>query len=282
MDQAGIAEFLRARRAAIAPEDVGLPRGPRRRTAGLRREEVAALSGMSPDYYARIERGDGQRPSEQMLAALARTLRLSLAERDHLFLLGGYAVPARDRDLDHVSPGLQRVMDRLQDTAAEVVNEVGVTLLQTPPAQALLGRRAALTGDRASLMFRWFTEPSSRGFHPREHHERHGRVYVAQLRERAARRGPDSAPAQLAARLRQLSPEFEQYWSQQQVGLRFTSEKTFLHPEVGSLVLTCQLLLDPDQEQTLIVYTATPGSEDAQKLELLSVLGPRTDVVALA
>ena len=91
MDRAQLAAFLRTRREALQPEDVGLPRGPRRRTGGLRREEVAVLSGMSTDYYSRIEQRRGPNPSEQMLAAIARGLHLSLDERDHLFRLAGHA-----------------------------------------------------------------------------------------------------------------------------------------------------------------------------------------------
>ena len=89
-DRAELADFLRTRREALQPEDVGLPRGARRRTAGLRREEVAALCGMSADYYSRLEQERGPHPSEQMLAAIARGLRLSLDERDHLFRLAGH------------------------------------------------------------------------------------------------------------------------------------------------------------------------------------------------
>src|ERR1700759_745662 len=116
MDRSQLADFLRTRREAMQPEDVGLPRGQRRRTGGLRREEVAALCGMSADYYSRIEQQRGSRPSEQMLAAIARGLHLSLDERDHLFRLAGHPAPARELRLEHVDAGLMRVLDRLQDT----------------------------------------------------------------------------------------------------------------------------------------------------------------------
>jgi transcriptional regulator with XRE-family HTH domain len=95
MDRALLADFLRARREALQPEEVGLPRGPRRRTGGLRREEVAVLAGMSADYYSRLEQQRGPMPSEQMLAALARGLKLSPSEREHLFALGGHSAPRR-------------------------------------------------------------------------------------------------------------------------------------------------------------------------------------------
>ncbi len=120
MDLTGLGAFLRTRREALQPEDVGMPRGPRRRTSGLRREEIASLVGMSPDYYARLERGGGTQPSEQMAAAIASGLRLSLLERDHLFALAGHSTPRRTYRTDHVAPALMRILDRLQDTAAQV------------------------------------------------------------------------------------------------------------------------------------------------------------------
>src|SRR5689334_7123903 len=122
MDRAQLADFLRARREALQPEDVGLPRGQRRRTGGLRREEVASLAGMSSDYYGRIEQQRGPLPSEQMLAALARALHLNLEERDHLFRLGGHPAPQRVLREDHISPTMMRIVDRLADTPALVMS----------------------------------------------------------------------------------------------------------------------------------------------------------------
>ena len=145
MDRAQLADFLRTRREALQPEDVGLPRGARRRTGGLRREEVAALSGMSTDYYGRLEQRRGPQPSEQMLAAIARGLRLSLDERDHLFRIAGHNAPQRALRSDHVNPGLMRVLDRLDDTPAQVITGLAETLLQTRPAVALLGDQTRFT-----------------------------------------------------------------------------------------------------------------------------------------
>jgi transcriptional regulator with XRE-family HTH domain len=121
MDRAQLADFLRKRREALRPEDVGLVVGSRRRTEGLRREEVAALCGMSPDYVTRLEQQRSPKPSDQMLAAIARGLRLTLDERDHLFRLAGHNAPMRALRTDHVSPGMMRVLDRLDDTPAQVV-----------------------------------------------------------------------------------------------------------------------------------------------------------------
>src|SRR5215204_385470 len=109
IDIAGLAEFLRRRREALQPEDVGLSRGPRRRTEGLRREEVAVLCHMSTDYYARLERGTGPQPSEQMVASIAQGLHLSVDERDHVFRLAGHHPPARGASGDHISPGMLRI-----------------------------------------------------------------------------------------------------------------------------------------------------------------------------
>ena len=273
MDRAETAEFLRARREALRPDDVGLPQGQRRRTPGLRREEVAALCGMSVDYYSRLERGRGPQPSEQMVAAIARGLRLTLPERDHLFVLTGHNAPARTMRSEHVNPGMMRILDHLQDTPAQVVTDLGETLVQTRLAVALLGDHSGYAGPSRSLIYRWFTEPSERSLYAAEDHQRHGRVYTAQLRAVAARQGRGSPAAALARQLRAESPEFTRLWADQEIGLTYTEQKRIVHPVVGTLTLHCQTLRDPDQAQSLMVLTAAPGSEDHDKLELLSVIG---------
>lgn len=280
MSNPELATFLRSRREALQPEDVGLFRGPRRRTSGLRREEVADLAGMSTDYYARLERGTGPHPSEQMVAAIARALRLSLEERDHLFTLTGHASPRRVLRSDHISPGLMRVLDRLGDTPAQIMTGLGETLVQTPLAAALLGDQTHLVGWERSNVYRWYTDHDSRLIYPEEDHEAHGRVFTAQLRRIATEHGPDSRAAALVQTLMQLSPEFMAVWSAHEVGLGFTEQKRFSHPEVGELTLHCQLLLDPDQSQSLLVFTATPGSESQEKLQLLAVIGNQRLAVA--
>jgi len=136
VDRAELADFLRRRRAAMQPEDVGLAPTARRRTSGLRREEVAMVAGMSADCYTRLEQQRGPQPSVSMLAALAWALRLSLPERDHLFRLAGHTPPSADVRSDHVSRGLARVLDRV-DTPAMVTNDLGEALAQNRPAVAL-------------------------------------------------------------------------------------------------------------------------------------------------
>jgi transcriptional regulator with XRE-family HTH domain len=273
MDMQALGAFLRARREALQPEDVGLRRRPRRRTSGLRREEVADLCSMSADYYARLERGNGPHPSGQMLAAIARGLRLTLDERDHLFLLCGHRTPQRALRGEHVSPGLMRVLDRLQDTPAQIMGALGETLTQTPPAVALLGEQTRYSGPARSAVYRWFTDPTARERYLAEDHPMHSRVHVAQLRASLARQGPDSPAAHLAATLTTRSAEFADLWQRQEVGVRWSEEKRFDHPELGLLCLHCQTLLDPGQDQSLLVFTATPGTGSHDKLGMLTVLG---------
>ncbi|MFF2079005.1 helix-turn-helix transcriptional regulator [Kitasatospora sp. NPDC058162] len=273
MDRASLGAFLRARREALQPEDVGLRRGSRRRARGLRREEVAELCDMSADYFARLERGDGPQPSQQMAAAIARGLRLTPDERDHLFLLCGHRTPLRQILDEHVSPGLMRILDRLRDTPAQVMGPLGETLLQTPPAVALLGDQTHYTGEDRSAPYRWFTDPAARERYLPEDHALNSRVNVALLRAAATRQGPRSQAARLVASLLHLSTEFAALWDRQEVGPRWSDAKRFVHPQVGRIDLYCQTLQDPDQAQSLLVFTAKPGTDSHDKLALLTVLG---------
>ncbi|POX62866.1 transcriptional regulator [Streptomyces sp. Ru62] len=271
-DRAALAAFLRARREALQPEDVGLPRGRRRRTGGLRREEVAALCDMSVDYYSRLEQPRGPHPSEQMLAAMARGLHLSLEERDLLFQLAGHAVPRRVRRGDHINPGMMRILDRLEDTPAQVMNHLGETLRQTRPAVTLLGDETAYTGLARSAHYRWFTDPVARLLHPEDDHAERSRLLVADLHGAYIRDGGDSRAAALVDALNRASPEFAGIWRERPVLGPYCAPKRFRHPQVGTLELHCQTLVDPDQSQRLVVYTATPGTESHTNLRLLSLL----------
>ena len=272
-DREGLAEFLRRRRESLQPEDVGLPRGQRRRTGGLRREEVAVLCHMSSDYYSRVEQQRGPHPSEQMVAAIAQGLHLTLDERDHLFRLAGHPPPDRAAGGDHVAPGLLRILDRLGDTPAEIVTELGETLRQTPLGIALTGDTVSFTGMARTRVHRWFTDPSSRGLYPPEEHEFHGRVLVSGLRRVVGVRGPGSRAARLADLLLKQSEEFRGLWERQEIGLAFDDVKNYVSPAVGRIRVNCQRLHDPGQSHVLLVFTAEPGSEDAEKLRLLSTVG---------
>ncbi|MFC1411219.1 helix-turn-helix transcriptional regulator [Streptacidiphilus sp. N1-12] len=272
MDRSQLAEFLRRRREALQPEDVGLVKGPRRRTPGLRREDVAALTGMSVDYYVRLEQERGPQPSEQMTAALARGLRLSLDERDHLFRLAGHPTPGRVSRADHISPAMMRVLDRLEDTPAQIVTDLAEALAQTRPATALFGDQTRFTGPARSMIYRWFAETGSRSIYPEADHDLHSRTFASQLRTAYVRSGQSPRSSALVRQLLAVSPEFAALWGQHEVGLAFDESKTIVHPELGELYLHCQALLAPDQSQALLVFTATPGTESAEKLRMLSVL----------
>ena len=271
MDRPQLADFLRRRREALQPEDVGLSRGPRRRTDGLRREEVASLTGMSTDYYSRLEQQRGPQPSEQMLAAMARGLRLTLAERDHLFRLAGHNAPARALRGDHVSPGLMRVLDRLPDTPAQIIGGLGETLAQTPPAVALFGDETGYSGMSRSVVYRWFTDDDARRVYPEEDHGVRGRAFVSDFR--AAHVRDRTRSAEILAALLARSPEFSSIWQDHEVGVGHGSTKRLLHPELGVMTLECQVLHDLEQSQALLVFTATPGTESYEKLRLLAVIG---------
>ena len=273
VDRPGLAEFLRRRRESLQPEDVGLPRGQRRRTSGLRREEVASLCHMSTDYYSRLERERGPQPSGQMIASIAQGLHLSLDERDHLFRLAGHTPPTRGAMSEHISPGLLRIFDRLHDTPAEIVTELGETLRQTALGVALTGDLTSYRGPARSIGYRWFTDPATRQLYAPSDHPFLTRMFVSGLREVATLRGPGSRAAHLVDLLLARSEEFTEVWNDHEVGIRPHEVKNFIHPELGALELNCQSLVDPSQAHSLLVYTAIPGSESYEKLQLLSVIG---------
>lgn len=274
IDRAGLAEFLRRRRASLQPEDVGLPRGQRRRTTGLRREEVAVLCHMSTDYYARIERERGPHPSVQMIASIAQGLHLSLDERDHLFRLAGHQPATRGAIGEHISPGMLRIFDRLHDTPVEIVTELGETLRQTELSVALTGDSTRYVGPARSLGYRWFTDPATRALYAPEEHPHLTRMFASGLREIATLRGPGSRAAQLTDLLLAQNDELRAAWEKHEVGIRPHEVKRFVHPELGVLELTCQRLIDPDQSHSLMVYTAIPGTESHERLQLLSAVAP--------
>ncbi|QXE35697.1 helix-turn-helix transcriptional regulator [Streptomyces sp. GMY02] len=276
IDRTGLAAFLRRRRELLQPEDVGLPRGQRRRTGGLRREEVAALCHMSTDYYARLERERGPQPSEQMIASIAQGLHLSLTERDHLFRLAGHRPPDRGAAGEHISPGLLRIFDRLDDTPAEIVTELGETLRQTPLGITLTGDATRYTGPARSFAYRWFTDPATRELYAPGDHSLLSRMFASGLREISTLRGPGSRAAHYAGLLLARSEEFRCLWEKHEVGVHPQQVKRFIHAEVGLMELNCQVLLDPDQSHRLLVYTAAPGTESHDKLRLLSAIGTQT------
>jgi transcriptional regulator with XRE-family HTH domain len=272
MQRDQLADFLRRRREAMRPAEVGIADGPRRRTSGLRREEVATLAGMSVDYVVRLEQGRSSQPSVQLLGALARALRLSDDERDHLFHLAGHQPPPADGVARLARAGLIRMLDLLGDTPALVLSDLGEVLAQNRAALLLMGDHTGYSGDRRYVAYRWFTDPAARAVTPPEDQERHARQLVADLRAAAGRRTGDSTVAGLVDRLQAASADFRRIWAEHEVAVRRADRKTLLHPRVGRLLMDCETLVTPDQGQQLLVLTPA-DAEARERLELLRVIG---------
>ncbi|MEV8567307.1 helix-turn-helix transcriptional regulator [Streptomyces sp. NPDC051322] len=274
MNHSELAAYLKSRRDRIRPADVGLPTGPRRRVAGLRREEVAQLAGLSADYYTELERGRGAQPSAQVVASLARALRLNGDERDHLFHLADRPLPpAADGPAGHVQPALLGLLDQLTSTPAQVITDLHEVLVQNRLAVALIGPPPAVRGPEASFVHRWFTDPGSRTLYPSEDHDHHSRVFVADLQAVAARRGRDPEVQEMVTVLRRRNEEFAALWETRDVALRRADHKRIVHPALGVIELDCTSMFSEDGRQRLLWFSARPGTEGAAQLELLSVIG---------
>ncbi|MFI5610280.1 helix-turn-helix transcriptional regulator [Amycolatopsis sp. NPDC051903] len=272
MDTKQLADFLRVRREALNPGDVGLPGTGRRRTPGLRREEVSRLADISTDYYTRLEQDRAPQPSPGVLRAITRALRLTLDERDHLFRLAGHRPPDRRRSDEHGAPSLLGVLDRLSDVPAQVMTDLGATLVQNDLARAVFGDLTRLRGATGTVVYRWFTDPGTRAGYPVQDHATESRALVADLRAAAARRD-DAQSKDLVNRLLRTSPEFEALWRLHSVGVLRSRRKRIQHPEVGLLELDCQLLLDEERTQILALFSPAAGTPTAERLALLGSLG---------
>lgn len=267
MDRPALAHFLKRRRDALTPEEVGLEGGRRRRTHGLRREEVALLAHMSTDFYARLEQQRGSRPSEQTVVALTRALKLNRDEEEHLFALSGHTPPARVLRSEQASASLQMVLDQIQ-TPAQIVSDLYVPLSQNAMSVALFGDQSRFQGLQRNIMYRWFTEPGARDHHPTEDHHLHTRAHVAALRLACGRVGDDPEARELIAALLRDSAEFVEVWERHEVTARPFTRKRFLHPKVGLMTMHCQILTAENQAERLIVLSPF-GPEDKAKLEMI-------------
>ncbi len=275
MDKRELGAFLRSRRMRLRPQDVGLPAGARRRTPGLRREEVAVLAHISTEYYARLEQGRAPRPSGEVLAGIAGALRLTAAESSHLHVLAG-TVPARAglhrRD---VRPSIRALLRRLPQTAAIVVSATFEVLAWNDLAAALLEDFAARAPHDRNLARKAFLGParadaalySISDVAEFRHH------VVMELRSTLARYPSDPAVTGLVAELRDGSREFARLWERHDVQAGPTLRKTFRHPAVGEVTVDCDSLKLTDRDQHLVLYTAPQGSRDADALALLTMLG---------
>lgn len=271
MDLREFGRFLKSRRDRIRPTDVGLLAGPRRRVPGLRRDEVANLAGASTDYYAELERGAAQ-PSDAMLTALARAMRLTRDERDHLCRLAGRAVPATlGSDDAWVDPAMLDVLDQLAGIPAQIMTDLHVVLVQNPLSVALIGRVDTTdTGFRAGFVYQWFTDPACRLLYPEADHAAQSEAFVADLRAVAARRGPDDVEAKtVVAELHDRSAEFSALWARHDVGVRRHDRKRVIHPDLGIVEINCVHLFSEDGRQRLLSFTPVLGTHAAEKFAML-------------
>ncbi|GAA1950376.1 helix-turn-helix transcriptional regulator [Kitasatospora viridis] len=267
IDRPQLADFLRRSRARVLPSDVGLTDGPgnglsngpsngradgrRRRTPGLRREEVALLSGMSPDYYVRLEQARGPQPSTQLLGALARALKLTEDERDHLYLLGGHQPPAAAPVGPQIAPAVRYLLDQLTDTPVQVVSDLGDLLAQNASADRIFEPVCTVPVERRNTVWAWFVNSGLRHAYSDEEWELSGRALVADLRAAVTRRGPgDQQAAELVERLRASSAEFAEYWSQHEVATSRTR-----HLRLPGQEFAVETLLTPAADQRLLLFT---------------------------
>jgi transcriptional regulator with XRE-family HTH domain len=274
MDDRALGEFLRHRRQQLRPEDVGLPGGGRRRTPGLRREEVAALAAMSPDYYSRLEQGRVRTPSPAALAGLARAIRLTGDEQDYLFRLAGQPPPEPSSPLAPVDPAMIYLLDALEHTPAQVTDDLLTVVAQNRAARNLLGVWTGLPGFESNVTWRWFADPASRDSNDPAEHERLGQTYAADLRAGLAHRtAHDRFAHDLVDDLLERSTEFAELWSQQRVAALTSAPKLIRHPLVGQLDLQCDVVLSPATGHRLVLFRPRPGSDAHEQLAFLDVLG---------
>jgi hypothetical protein len=231
------------------------------------------LANVSVDYYERLEQARGANPAESTIASLARALRLSVDERDYLYRLAGHPPPARHAVSSYVEPAMMFLLDALATVPAHVIDDLTTVLAQNELSRALLGPWADGDGREANVIWRWFTDPSSRRLNVPAAHEDIGRGYVADLRTAFARRGQDEVVKQLIADLHEASPEFTRYWQSRQVQALASTRKVLEHPRAGLLDVQCDFVLSTVTGQRLVIFRPQPGSATAENFDFLRVLG---------
>ncbi|GGK23544.1 DNA-binding protein [Streptomyces camponoticapitis] len=276
MDHNDLGSFLRARREALRPADVGLVAGGRRRTPGLRRSEVALLADVSVDYYERLEQSRNAHPSPAMLSSLARALRLSGDERDHLYRLADYAPPLTGATGRYVDPAMMYLLDALTNVPAHIFDDLSTMLAQNRLSKALFGSWAVGDDRAGNVTWRWFTDPSSRTFNITEEHAGIGRSYAADLRAATARRGDDPVANRLITDLLRESEEFGQYWREMAVEPLRSTRKHLIHPHAGPLDVQCDVVLSSTTGHRMVIFRPQPGSPTAENFKFLDVLGEQT------
>lgn len=281
VDSRELGAFLRSRRERISPSDVGLPVGARRRTPGLRRDEVAQLAFISTEYYTRLEQARSPHPSREVLTGLARALRLTDAEGDHLHRLAGIEPAAAPGPPRVVRQSILDLLRRLPNAAAIVTSATYEVLAWNDLACALMEDFSALSRRDRNLARRAFLgpHPDGRRLYGVSDADEFARTCALQLRTAVARYPDDPETTQLIAELHTGSAEFAALWDAHDVCARPTLCKTFTHPTVGPISVNCDSLDVADRDQRVVIYTAEPGSRSEEAMRLLSVVGTqRMDV----
>ncbi|WP_182884389.1 helix-turn-helix transcriptional regulator [Microbispora sp. H10885] len=266
-------QAVRRWRDRVAPEAAGLPTGGQRRAPGLRREELALLAGISVDYVTRLEQGRAANPSHQVVEALARALRLPDAERAHLFQLAGLRSPGPGTVPTHITPSVQRLLDRLTGSPVAVFDATWTLLQANQPYAALMGDSSGRLGRRRNGAWRTFLGLNDRVRHTTVSRRELEAALVGDLRAATARYPADQRLKRLVADLLANSDRFAQLWETGITGHHQAARKTIDHPEAGAVTLDCDVLTVAGGDLRVMVYTAEPGTEDAERLALITVLG---------
>jgi transcriptional regulator with XRE-family HTH domain len=271
-------QAVRRWRDRVSPDAAGLPAGGRRRASGLRREELALLAGISADYITRLEQGRATAPSAQVVEALARALRLAPQEREHLYRLAGLVPPGPEVVPAFITPSIRRLLDRLTGVPVAVYDAAWTLLLANPPYAALMGDPSGWRGNERNGVWRNFVLPETAG---RVRQSSQARLefeaaLVADLRAAAASYPADRRLRQLITELRAKSQRFAELWDSGAVGRHEAARKTINHPAAGELTLDCDVLTVQGSDLRIMIYTAEPGTDDADRLALITVLGTQS------
>ncbi|MGZ0152871.1 helix-turn-helix transcriptional regulator [Kribbella sp. WER1] len=275
MDSWEFGRMVRRCRDQIAPGAVGVPAGSRRRATGLRREELAALAGISADYLTRLEQGRATSPSAQVVESLARALRLADADRGLLYELAGHVAPGPDVVPSRLSGSVQRLLDRLADTPVVVYDAAWTLLVANSPYDALMGETTCLRGLERNAVWRNFVGPANRVVHTPSERAEFEAGLAADLRRTASRYPADSSLTHLIEELTARSPRFAELWTSPEPDRMHepTKQKVVDHPAAGRITVDCDVLFVATDDVRIMVYTAEPGTEDAERLALAIVLG---------
>jgi hypothetical protein len=276
MTTADFGQAVRRWRDRTPPDAAGLPAGGHRRAAGLRREELALLAGISVDYVTRLEQGRATAPSAQVVEALCRALRLSGEEREHLFRLAGLAPPGRGMVPGSVTPSVQRLMDRLAGTPVAAFDAIWNLVTWNPLWAALTGDPSALRGNERNVIWRHFLGDGGVMEQTAQQKADFETAMAADLRTATARYPADPRVRRLIADLTAGSERFAALWESGVVGVHQAARKTMRHPRVGALLLDCDVLSVAGNDLRMVAYTAEPGTEAADRLALLAVIGTQS------